>query len=395
MGWNLMSRRPIALSPDLLRLQNEEYDIDIKGGYLLVRAVPYVNKTCQIQRGTLIVNLNLMADVAIKPSSHIAYWTGDHPCHSDGSKITTIENSSSPPDFGSGIRADFTFSAKADYRDYYHLVTTYVGRIAGEATKLDPEASARTSPALPEESPEAVFKYIDTASSRAGIGALNDRLLGKRIGIVGLGGTGAYVLDLVAKTTVAEIHIFDGDVFSQHNAFRAPGAPELERLQAKLKKVDHFHAIYSNMRNKIIPHDVFIDETNASLLDGLDFVFLCIDRASAKHIIVQKLVANKVPFIETGMGVLLNDGRLSGIVRIATSTQDNREAAARHISYADGGEGANEYATNIQIAELNALNGALAVIRWKKLMAIYCDNRNEHHGGYSIASGEIVSEGME
>jgi hypothetical protein len=37
-----MSRRPIDLSPDLLRLQNEGYDIAIRHGFLLVRDVPYV-----------------------------------------------------------------------------------------------------------------------------------------------------------------------------------------------------------------------------------------------------------------------------------------------------------------------------------------------------------------
>ena len=50
------------------------------------------------------------------------------------------------------------------------------------------------------------------------------RLAGDRIGIVGLGGTGSYILDYVSKTRVVEIHLFDGDGYQQHNAFRAPGA---------------------------------------------------------------------------------------------------------------------------------------------------------------------------
>ena len=46
-----MSRRPIARSPDLLRLQNEGYDIEVRGGYLLVRDIPYVNSHRAVQRG--------------------------------------------------------------------------------------------------------------------------------------------------------------------------------------------------------------------------------------------------------------------------------------------------------------------------------------------------------
>ena len=389
-----MSRRPIALSADLLRLRNEGYDLDIRGGYLLVRDVPYVDSTRSVRLGILISKLELAGDITNKPTDHVAYWTGEHPCRSDGSKITTIEHPSPPQDFSDGVRADFTFSAKAAYRDYHHKMTTYIGRITGEATKIDPGATARTNPAIPaDEEDNSVFKYVDTASSRAGIGAMNARVADQRIGIVGLGGTGAYILDLVAKTEVAEIHLFDGDVFSQHNAFRAPAAPALAQLRAKPHKVTYFAEMYSNMRNGIVVHRNFLDATNASLLDGLNFVFLCLDAGAAKRAVVERLVANGTPFIDAGMGVVLSDGKLGGIVRVSTSTPQTRESAAPHISYADSDGEANEYATNIQIAELNALNAALAVIRWKKLLGVYRDQRNDVYIGYSIATGEIVSEG--
>ena len=388
-----MSRRPIALSPDLRRLQNEGYDLDIRAGYLLIRDVPHADANRAVRRGTLISKLNLSGDVTGKPNDHVCYWTGDHPCHADGSKISAIQNSSKPNDLGEGIRADFTFSAKADYRDYHHKMTTYIGCIAGEAARLDPEATACTFPAIPDDQPESVFNYVDTATSRAGIGAVNSKLARQRIGIIGLGGSGSYILDLAAKSPVAEIHVFDRDVFSQHSAFRAPGAPALEELQARPQKVARFTEIYSRMRKGIVPHDVFIDETNVALLDGLDFVFISIDVGPAKRIAVDYLTAHGIPFIDLGMGVTLDDGQLAGIVRTTISTPDTRGLAEPHISYADGDAGANEYATNIQIAELNALNAAMAVIRWKKLFGFYRDARLEVYAGYSIASGEIVIEG--
>jgi tRNA A37 threonylcarbamoyladenosine dehydratase len=70
---------------------------------------------------------------------------------------------------------------------------------------------------------DSPFNYIDDASGRAGITAHTNRLSLARVAIVGLGGTGSYVLDLVVKTPVREIHAFDGDWFVQHNAFRSPG----------------------------------------------------------------------------------------------------------------------------------------------------------------------------
>jgi hypothetical protein len=387
-----MSRRPIDLSPDLTRLQNEGYDIIVRDGFLVVRNVPYVDANCSLRSGVLISKLNLSGNKTNKPDDHVAYWTGAHPCHADGALITSIQNPSPAQDLGNGIRADFTFSAKADYRDYHHKMVTYIGRITGEATKIDPNATARTYPAIAAEADDSVFKYIDTASSRAGISAINARLAGHRVGIAGLGGTGVYVLDLVVKTAVAEIHVIDGDVFSQHNAFRAPGAPTLAKLGAKPQKVVYFGELYSNMRNGIIVHDVFLDETNLHLLDGLDFLFVCLDQGTAKRAVVNRLVANGTSFADLGMGVVLSNGRLGGIVRVTTSTPETRDQASPHMSFSDEDGEVNEYATNIQIAELNALNAALAVIRWKKMFGIYQDIRGEIYSGYSIPSGEIVTE---
>jgi hypothetical protein len=386
-----MSRRPIARSADLLRLQNEGYDLDIRGGYLLVRSVPYVNAGGVVRYdGILISSLEMSGDITNQPRDHVAYWTGEHPCHSDGQKITSIENGSAAQTFGDGVQADFTFSAKAAYRDYHHKITTYLGRIVGEATKLDPDATAQTFPAIHADDGENVFKYVDTATSRAGIGMVNEKLSGQKIGIIGLGGTGSYILDFVAKTPVAEIHLVDGDVFSQHNAFRSPGAPGHEVLEQRQKKVSYFGEIYSRMRNGIIVHDAYMDGTNLALLDSLDFVFLCADRGPIKAEIVARLVANGTPFVEVGMGILLVDGSLGGIVRTTTSTKETRDLAAPHISYADDDGGANEYASNIQIAELNALNAAIAVIQWKKYFRFYQDMREQYNTGFSIGSGEII-----
>lgn len=48
-----MSPQLIARSKDLLQLQNEGYDIEIRAGYLLVKDVPFVNANREVKRGTL------------------------------------------------------------------------------------------------------------------------------------------------------------------------------------------------------------------------------------------------------------------------------------------------------------------------------------------------------
>lgn len=87
-----------------------------------------------------------------------------------------------------------------------------------------------------------------TATARAGVSGLSDRLEGGSVAIIGLGGTGSYVLDLVSKTPVAAIHLFDDDLFLQHKAFRAPGAGAGEDITARRTKVDHFANVYSRTK---------------------------------------------------------------------------------------------------------------------------------------------------
>lgn len=389
-----MSRRPIARSPDLLRLRNEGFDLDVRGGCLLVHGVPYVTAAREVRRGTLFMDLDLAGDVTTRPASHVAYWTGEHPCHRNGSKISAFEHPSPPQDRGDGLRADHTFSAKAEYRDYHHKVTTYVGRIAGEAAEVELGVTAQTYPVVLADEGGDVFRYVNTAESRAGIGTANGRVAGMRVGIVGLGGTGSYVLDLVAKTPVREIHLFDGDVFSQHNAFRAPGAPTADQLTARSLKVDHFAALYGAMHGGIVPHGVLLDSDNSTaLLAGLDFVFLCMDGGPAKRAVVEILSRQSTPFVETGMGLLLGDGdTVSGIVRVTTSRHETREAASRHISFGDADAVGNEYSTNIQVAELNMLNATLAVVSWKRLYGFYPAVGETIYAGFSVRTGDLVTE---
>jgi tRNA A37 threonylcarbamoyladenosine dehydratase len=145
-----------------------------------------------------------------------------------------------------------------------------------------------------------------------------------RLAIVGTGGTDAYILDLVAKTPVREIHLFDGDEFFSHNAFRAPGAAGLDELRARPKKVTYFAERYVPMRRGVLAHPYDLDASNVADLHGMDFVFLSLDTGPAKRLIVEELERCDIGFIDVGMGVELVEGSLRGILRRTTSTPGHR-----------------------------------------------------------------------
>jgi hypothetical protein len=390
-----MSQQLINRSPDLKKLRDEGYDVEIRSSHLLVKDVPYVNARREVKRGILVSTLTLAGDVTTTPDNHVAYFIGDHPCRSDGTEIDQIKNASGRKALAEGLVVDNTFSAKPHdpYPDYYAKMTTYVSILEGQARAIEPAATANTFPVIEagKDREDTVFNYVDTASSRAEIDVIAKKLAIPKIAIVGLGGTGAYVLDLVAKTPVKEIHLFDGDAFLQHNAFRSPGAPSIEELRAKPGKAAYLQGIYAKMRGGIVVHPEYVGPENVELLREMQFVFLCLDHGTSKKLIVERLEEFGIPFIDAGMGVYVTDGMLGGVLRVTTSTPEQRDHFRRRVSFSDGDE-RNEYARNIQTADLNALNAALAVIRWKKRFGFYMDLDREHHCTYTVDGNTLTNE---
>ncbi len=337
--------------------------------------------------------LTLAGDVAQRPSTHVMSFAGDHPCNKNGVEIDQIRHSAADVKIDESLTVNRSFSAKPPqgYVDYYDKVTTYVRILEGPAHAIDPNVTAKVFPLVLTDEEDSPFEYVDTASSRAQISALSAKFVGQRVGIVGVGGTGSYVLDFVAKTPVREIRLIDDDVFAQHNAFRSPRAAARDELRQRSKKVTYLKDRYSRVHRGIVAIDARVSAANVKLLEGLNFVFLCLDKGVAKAAIIAELERSNVAFVDVGMGVELVDGALLGALRVTTSTPDKREHVRKRVSLGDR-EGDDDYARNIQIAELNALNAALAVIKWKKYSRFYHDLEDEHNCTYSI-DGNLVING--
>lgn len=386
-----MSAELFSRNSDLKRLRDECYLVQIQGGMLVMREIPYVNAKREVKRGTLVSSLCLAGDVTQRPEPHTIHFDGEYPCKADGTPIGQISHSSGDFDLGNGLRAKHQFSSKPEggYLDYYHKMTTYASILCGPARLINPDVSPRAV-YIPDEDEESVFNYTETASDRVGIGALSQRLAPEKIAIVGLGGTGSYVLDLVSKTPAKEIHLFDGDFYLQHNAFRAPGAASVEELRQVMKKVDYFSRMYSNMRKNIFPHPEHVTSANIHLLDDMTFVFICMDAGEAKRLIIDRLVSRGIGFVDVGMGLDLVDGTLGGILRVTAGTPGRIDHISERVSFVGGGED-DVYSSNIQVADLNSLNASLAVIKWKKIRRFYRDVESEHHCTYTTDGNMLLN----
>lgn len=385
-----MSQRLISPNPDLKRLQDEGYDVAVRGPYVLLKGVPYVTSSKRVTSGTLVSDLTLSGNRTVPPSTHVVYFVGEYPCDQAGAPLEKIRHRSERKELDKGLIVEHSFSSKprGGYKDHYDKLATYAAILSGPAQAIEPSVTPMTFPVVEDHDDESVFNYVDTASSRAEIVAVSRRLEIARIAIVGVGGTGSYVLDLVAKTPVKEIHIFDSDEFSQHNAFRSPGAASIDELRQKPRKVAYFADKYAGMRRGIVPHAYVVDAANADELRAMAFVFLCLDGGDGKRGLLDALDALDVPFIDVGMGVNESQGALGGILRVTTRTSAKRDHIAARVPMS--GLANADYSRNVQVADLNALNAALAVIRWKKHFGFYRDLEHEHHSTYTI-DGNMLS----
>ena len=387
-----MLQQLINHSPDLKRLQDEGYELEVKGGYLLIHHIPYVTHLREVKYGILVSELSLAnSQKTIKPGTHVINFIGEYPCNADGTIITAIQHSNQQ-NLGHGIVINFSFSNKPQngYADYYEKVSTYGTIISSPAKSIDPLVTEKTFRIRENAIDTDVFQYIDTNSGRAKINLINEKVKGQKISIIGLGGTGAYILDLLSKTPVNEIHLYDGDVFSQHNAFRSPGAAGKEDLDTVPSKVDYYFNQYSKIHQKITAHHSYVSTDNMKELSTMSFVFICIDNDVSRKLIIQFLLKSNIPFIDVGLGVNAVNDTLIGTVRVTTGTNEKNNHLVDRIPFVD--EGNNDYNTNIQIAELNCLNAVLAVIKWKKMCGFYQDLREEHHSTYSINVNQLTSD---
>lgn len=388
-----MSHPLINLDPDFARLQDEGYDIEVRGGYFLVHHVPFLGKDGKLQFGDLRINLRMSGSQILPPTVHTAYWWKERPCIESGDYIPSLGDLRENADFGNGLLPSFMFSLYPDngmYKSYYDKAVSYYNTIAGPALHKFPDALREVKARLiiPEE--ESSLNYIDTNSSKSNLSHMNQLFKTQRVAIVGLGGTGAYVLDYLAKLDLKEIALYDGDEFNSHNAFRAPGAPSVKTLESRMSKCEYLASIYSNMNNAIQWHVEMIGVSNIHKLYDYDIVFICIDSNAARNFITRNLADHNVSFIDSGLGLFVTESSVGGNVRVTTAFTGCYDHLKDAFGDSDLDNEDNPYKTNVQIAELNSVAAAFSVIKWKQMLGFYTTYDNILNKVFNV--GQLACE---
>ena len=246
------------------------------------------------------------------------------------------------------------------------------------------------------------FTIPNTFESRAAIGPVQDRIRDKRIAIIGLGGTGAYILDLIAKTPVIDIHLLDADHVDWHNFMRAPGAPTAEEIESHRKeplcKVDYYYSKYASLREGIHPHAVRVDSPSmfAEFLSAhpIDYAFVCIDQLTdsdspRQDVVYAALSEAGVPFIDSGVSITLDDRAVRGVVTTSFYGAGSLEwkAAIPNARVQGNLPGYR----NVQLPEVNALAATLAVMEWRRRTEQYVSKSSSFLYRFRIETARIIT----
>jgi hypothetical protein len=381
-----MSNPPTGPNDPIVRLYAEGYDLVLHNGHLVVRQIPYLSPAGLRTDGTLVLPVNDSGGVVVDAiGDHTIWFAGGEPRDEGGKPLGTA----SPRDIGNGDTVDYVLSFKppsGSYPSLYEKVRHYARILRNAAQHVDPTVTATPGAAFQVVEDGLPLAYRDTNATRAGLTALNNRFRGHTIAIVGVGGTGSYILDQVAKTWVDRIILIDGDAFENHNAFRAPGAAAHDVLQAKRNKAEYFATEYSRMHTGITAYPEFLTSDNLHLIEGATFVFLAAADAHERPEIMAWLHDRGVPFIDVGMSFREGKVGLTGLAKVTAYVPGSEVALPTGPAVAPGEE---DYSSNVQVADLNALNAILAVIRWKRHLGFYATHETTNETIYKLYLNEI------
>lgn len=391
-----MFQRLVSHNADLRQLLEKGYAIAFDNNHLVVRDIPYLDHELRLQTGAIVAPLVPIDENRVQQKDHQVYFAGSYPHGLDKKPIPNLGGGTTHialSEACADVVVQRSFSNKprttGRFENFFEKVQSYVSIISGPAMELH-NATPLTFRAVTDAEPDPIFAFQDSLTSIAGLTDLAAAFHDEVIAIIGLGGTGSYVLDFLIKTRVREIRGFDADLFYVHNAYRAPGRVVSEEFSKP--KAEVYASRYNTFRTGLSFHCKYVDSSCAADMQGVTFAFVCVDKGSARAEIFELLISMGIPFIDVGMGLNRKSGPLAGMLRTTYFSPDNAEEL-RDRGLADLADPPGDiYRTNIQTGELNALNACLAVILYKQVRGFYVQQDPYLHLLFDLADLKVVTE---
>ena len=372
------------------------YQVDFVGGYFVIYGLPYLNQEGGLKYGDWVSPLDLSDAVIDAPKNHQAWWRGGRP-HDQNKREMRLGGGADRITVAPDFVTDFSFSFKLQengenraYRSFEEKVQTYLDTITAPAMAAYPDATPLRGIEIKAAAQGSPLRFPDTMSASYHMNDISSLLRGKKVAIIGLGGTGSYILDFISRTHLERIALFDDDKVHVHTIFRMPGF--IPRAIGRFK-VDALAQQYGQWHTGLEPVPERITPENIERLSDFDFVFVSVDEGPTRLHIVDWLSARNIPYVDCGMGLTRSLVGLSGFVRITGVDRQAFEGNVKTSRLPIENAKDDEYRKQAQITEFNALNASMAVIRFKQHFKLL--DRVDEASWYIFDSAmlEIDSEG--
>ena len=122
-------------------------------------------------------------------------------------------------------------------------------------------------------------------------------LAGKTVAVIGCGGLGGHLVELLCRIGVGTIRAVDGDVFEETNLNRQLLATmDTLGMSKALAAAEQVKAIDPGIR--VEAHSVYLDKVNArALIDGCDAVVDALDSIEARRILSEACAELGIPLV--------------------------------------------------------------------------------------------------
>lgn len=125
-------------------------------------------------------------------------------------------------------------------------------------------------------------------------------LLKSKVSVIGLGGLGGFLSEMLARIGVGILNLIDGDCFEDHNLNRQRFSREDRIGLSKAgSAAQTIHAINSSI--EIHAAALFMDENNADVIKKSDVIADCLDSLKTRFILEKTAKAANIPLVSAAI----------------------------------------------------------------------------------------------
>jgi molybdopterin/thiamine biosynthesis adenylyltransferase len=195
------------------------------------------------------------------------------------------------------IRAISTPAKFPDKSDYISISTDHVAKLA---IKYDISAIKVEQTALKNDIiPERYARNLKTYTPKEQL-----KLLQSTVAVIGLGGLGGIVVEILARAGIGCLYLTDGDHFEDHNLNRQLNSTS-DSIGTSKSLAAKNRLLKINPSLSIKAHSEFLNDKNAALLiESSDIVVDCLDNIKTRFILAKAAKKKNIPMVSAAVGGL-------------------------------------------------------------------------------------------